>query len=367
MADFTRFISYLYDYRAGERNRNLGFAKVEARQGVCRIGVNLNHGQVLAQDMILHGYICEPDGVYLVPLGEMERGSRERRWSFPLERLLSRGIGLENLSGLILLSKNRENFVLSVWSDGPWRAEDIRQGELWENHGKREDRETEERRMEGRETGERETETWEECEKGLVEAPQGMQSEVSTDMSTTDTDSRDMSAQSLRAERSQELEMQDVNHTRYQMDAENDRIAMESVRNQDRTPATPKRPEPHRFSPQESAPVPDSWRMLCKLFPAARPFEPSAWEVLCISLQDIGRLPPENWVWGNNHFLLHGFYQYHHLILARQRNENRIYLGVPGEFSVNEKFMAAMFGLHQFQRERQGKSDKGYWLTPIRL
>jgi hypothetical protein len=111
----------------------------------------------------------------------------------------------------------------------------------------------------------------------------------------------------------------------------------------------------------------DGWHRLCKLFPAARPFEPSAWEVLCISLQDIGRLPPENWVWGSNHFLLHGFYQYHHLILARQRNENKIYLGIPGEFGVNEKFMAGMFGLERFQRERQGKGDKGYWLAPIRI
>ncbi len=131
-------------------------------------------------------------------------------------------------------------------------------------------------------------------------------------------------------------------HTRYQTDRENDDKAMRAT-------------------------APAIWKNLCQIFPAARPFEPSAWEVLCISLQDIGRLPPENWVWGSNHFLLHGFYQYRHLILARQRIENRIYLGVPGEFGVNEKFMAAMFGLHQFQRERQGRSDKGYWLTEVKL
>lgn len=360
MADFTRFISYLYDYRAGERNRNLGFAKVEARQGMCRIGVNLNHGQVLAQNMVLYGYVAgrtnhEPDtgsrgdrsrdgGVWLVPLGEMERGSRERRWSFPLERLHSKGIALENLSGLILLSKDRESFLLSVWVDGPWRAEDIRQGELWESRREREDaaEECEEYRDEG--TGRRR-----EYEEKIAEIGSAKDSGVVIQQTLPET--------------SPEPEPQDEDHTRYQSDAENDRIAMEDARRQAWSQAG--RNQEH--SQTERSPAPDSWRKLCKLFPAARPFEPSAWEVLCISLQDIGRLPPENWVWGNNHFLLHGFYQYHHLILARQRNENRIYLGVPGEFGVNEKFMAAMFGLHQFQRERQGKSDKGYWLTPIRL
>ena len=316
MADFTRFISYLYDYKAGVRNRNLGFAKVEARGGMCRVGVNLNHGQVLAQEMTLYGYICEPDGVYLEPLGQMEKGSRERRWNFPLERLYSRGVRLETLSGLILLSKDRENFLLSVWVDSPRSAEEIRRGKVREL---------------------RPTAPVEEKTEQILESKE-----------TPDND-----------------------HTHYQIDAENDRIAEECRQTQERQPQNHStKPEPSVrpiMQPAMPEAAPDAWRRLCKLFPTARPFEPSAWEVLCISLQDIGRLPPENWVWGSNHFLLHGFYQYHHLILARQRNENKIYLGVPGEFGVNEKFMAGMFGLERFQRERQGKGDKGYWLAPIRI
>lgn len=413
MADFTRFISYLYDYRAGERNRNLGFAKVEARQGMCRIGVNLNHGQVLAQNMILYGYVAEKTddldrekrddrtasvegnredwladarswdgrfsngegGIWLVPLGEMERGSRERRWSFPLERLYSKGIALENLSGLILLSKDRENFLLSVWVDGPWRAEDIRQGELWESRREREEVVAENRNESNRKfTGDRSRAE----QLTIPETAQEAQINVPTDAGNKKTDYLDTSPRPLQDERDLELEMQDQNHTRYQNDAENDqiaennRIAENGMLAEDNTRPERSQPpllrsEPSRPARQDTSSAPDSWRGLCKLFPAARPFEPSAWEVLCISLQDIGRLPPENWVWGNNHFLLHGFYQYHHLILARQRNENKVYLGIPGEFGTNEKFMAGMFGLHQFQRERQGKSDKGYWLTPIRL
>ena len=163
----------------------------------------------------------------------------------------------------------------------------------------------------------------------------------------------------------------DDDHTRYQIDAENDRIAEECRQTQEIRPkncsAKPELTARAQMQPPTPEAIPDAWRRLCKLFPTARPFEPSAWEVLCISLQDIGRLPPENWVWGSNHFLLHGFYQYHHLILARQRIENKIYLGIPGEFGVNEKFMAGMFGLERFQRERQGKGDKGYWLAPIRI
>ena len=132
MADFTRFISYLYDYRAGERNRNLGFAKIESRQGMCRLTVCLNHGQVVQRDMMLCGYIAEENEVYLVRLGEMERGMRERQWSFPVDNLGNCGVGLERLSGLILLNEERSFFLLSVWNDSRWTAEDIRGADFTE-------------------------------------------------------------------------------------------------------------------------------------------------------------------------------------------------------------------------------------------
>ena len=85
MADFTRFISYLYDYRGGERNRNLGFVKVEVRQGMSRLTVTLNHGHVLLQDMSLCGYITEDGAVRLIRLGTMEKGEKDHQWRFPLK------------------------------------------------------------------------------------------------------------------------------------------------------------------------------------------------------------------------------------------------------------------------------------------
>lgn len=333
MADFTRFISYLYDYRAGERNRNLGFAKVESRQGMCRLTVCLNHGQVLQRNMVLCGYVAEETKVWLVQLGEMERGTRERQWRFPADSLGNCGVGLERLSGLILVSQDRSFFLLSVWNDGRWTAEDIRNADFLDRERKHSQ------------------------DEAVIPAyPMDIQNSAEKGLTAAEEESLppENAVKSFQAEAEERVskpEQDEEYHGRYQADQENDRQVMLNVAS----------------GGGVSSAAPESWRMLCRLFPAARPFEPSAWEVLCISLQDIGRLPPENWVWGSNHFLLHGFYQYHHLILARNRVENRIYLGVPGEFGTNEKFMAAMFGLHQFQRERQGKSEKGYWLTPVKL
>lgn len=89
------------------------------------------------------------------------------------------------------------------------------------------------------------------------------------------------------------------------------------------------------------------------------------WEILKIMPRDIGRLPRENWVYGNNSFLLHGYYCHHHLILACYRGTapHQYYLGVPGSCSDRERVMASMFGFTNYLPG--GK--RGYWYTPINL
>ena len=69
-------------------------------------------------------------------------------------------------------------------------------------------------------------------------------------------------------------------------------------------------------------------------------------EILTIKPQDIGLLPRENWNYGNNSFLLHGYYNYRYLILARIGDETkgrtRYILGVPGNYYSNGK----IHGIH---------------------
>lgn len=96
-------------------------------------------------------------------------------------------------------------------------------------------------------------------------------------------------------------------------------------------------------------------------------------EILSIKPQDIGLLPREIWTYGNNSFLLHGYYNYRHLILAKlldPQQPPRYLLGVPGHYFSNEKYMASMFGFPHFvlaRKQPQGDGRFGYWYTDIRL
>ena len=118
------------------------------------------------------------------------------------------------------------------------------------------------------------------------------------------------------------------------------------------------------------------WECLKKILPRKRILAEEGWEVLQIHIQDIGRLPRENWPYGNNSFVLHGYFQYQYLILARRKRTQtkrfqsgyQYILGVPGIFKPQEKFMASMFGVPEFKRALGNKNeDFGFWCGSVQM
>ncbi|MDO4276671.1 MAG: DUF6128 domain-containing protein [Eubacteriales bacterium] len=69
----------------------------------------------------------------------------------------------------------------------------------------------------------------------------------------------------------------------------------------------------------------------------------------------------------NNRFLLHGYYNFGHLLLGQKANGQYI-LGVPGGYDQQERFMANMFGFPYFKESSQIELPKGrggYWYRLI--
>lgn len=70
----------------------------------------------------------------------------------------------------------------------------------------------------------------------------------------------------------------------------------------------------------------------------------------------------------NNSFLLHGYYNYHYLILLEE--ENQMWLGVPGIYHRREAKAAEVFGFTRFVQAEQDESEEnemfGYWCRKVR-
>lgn len=93
-------------------------------------------------------------------------------------------------------------------------------------------------------------------------------------------------------------------------------------------------------------------------------------ECVRIEPKDIGRLPMEFWVLGNNSFLLHSYCNYKYLLFAKRMNRIRCeyLLMVPGVYQHKEKMMAKMFGFEHFKCSRcreQRHGEFGYWYIPL--
>ena len=106
------------------------------------------------------------------------------------------------------------------------------------------------------------------------------------------------------------------------------------------------------------------------MYPEIHPFRDSR-EYLSIAPKDFVVLCKEYQKLVHNSFLLHGYYNYRHLILGRIRQKDawQYYIGVPGNFFEREKQVAVMFGFQSFEckEEPATDGDYGYYLMPIEL
>lgn len=108
-------------------------------------------------------------------------------------------------------------------------------------------------------------------------------------------------------------------------------------------------------------------------YPRIYPFEDKE-IILCVKIEprDIGAFSKDLWPYSNNSFLMHGYYCYHHLIFAKMKTVTgyQYILGIPGIYHNKEQLMARMFGFDKFKSIRKRElrqGDFGYWYIPIAL
>lgn len=111
------------------------------------------------------------------------------------------------------------------------------------------------------------------------------------------------------------------------------------------------------------------YRKLFQSCPNMYPFEDDEMEE-CVQIcpADFSSFPNEYWHMASNTFLLQGYYNYRHLILARKGD--KIYVGVPGQYHRRDKYMADMFGFGRFKsilRKKERLGDFGYWMMEIEV
>lgn len=116
----------------------------------------------------------------------------------------------------------------------------------------------------------------------------------------------------------------------------------------------------------------DKWEQLCRRYKSVHPFGDERM-YLSIEPRDFTILQPPYQRLVNNSFLLHGFYNYRHLLLGPDEEigtsgETCFYLGVPGTYFEREKMVAVMFGFEGFECNGPVETGKfGYYMRRVEL
>ena len=261
MAEFKKWISYLYAYNGEIKGKNVGFARIEIRDGRCRLDIRIKGAYGCdAKGLDVGLYIRRHERPERISVGTMRirEGCGEYEAETGANDLFGKRISWEEWGGLWLTSPDRDVIYLASWEKAGLNADEF----LTQSH-----------REERRELA---------------------------------------------------------------------------------------------ISKNEVEEEPSLWDSLSRYYPPMWPeWKQRGIEMLQIRPADIRYLPRRLWYYGSNSFLLHGYYQYKHLMLGRMTDEENAYLlGVPGRRTPRESCSAGMFGFHYFLPVQE---QEGYWYTKIRL
>lgn len=330
MSDYRRFVSYIYLYENNVKSLNAGFVKVESRNGQCRLSLSLKNVYSVERDCKVYLFMRMGQELCGIYIGKVQIHNHGSDWNFRTEtqNIAGSGYSLDQMSGMIIQGEGNK-FYGTRWDQGDldihrfvtdWSVSESEQITGEEMHKKASEKMLEEKVLE------------------IVEDNQIDKVIENVEAEPCDNIEKDASA------------MSGCNEQKDQKFSEIATVQMnsEDIRRQ-------------------------NFAKILEQCPGMYPFEDDVIEA-CVRLepQDIGMMPLDCWAYGNNSFLLHGYYSYRHLILARMKskeNESKSYiLGVPGTQHSRDAFMANMFGFRDFKPIREdveSPGNFGYWYTVL--
>lgn len=316
MSNYKRLVSYMYNYESGIKRNNVGYARVESKNGQCKVTIRITAPSI--KDENLQVYLFKRNGYSIegILLGELaiKKGIGQFRTLTDSNNIMNSTYGLDEVGGLIVYHSDKKYYA-SEWDDKPITREMVNEIFIRPDSSQ---------------------ETTEKAKMSIIE------------------DDKEEITEEITEELPQSMTSSNIK-------TEAESTASKNISRQRERKAKPCL----EFEEHPKA------LKLYNSFPKMYPFEDNevAWCVR-IEPQDIGALPMENWSYGSNSFLLHGFYCYSHLIFARISDKTGIkyIIGVPGIYHNREKFMARMFGFDSFKsikRRDLRTGEFGYWYTPI--
>jgi hypothetical protein len=380
VGDYKRLVSYIYSYEYGKKNNNVGFIKVDLRNGICKVTVNfkLQHMPV-SHPLKVYFFIKDGEKLIGISLGEgtVTDSTYDYKENINPDDINDSGYNLDKMSGIYIYDGvNKNSVYASEWNDAPINTDNFT---LYNQK-----QPTPAQPMPAQLTPAQPVPT----------QPAPVQPAPVQPIPVQPVPARETNKQLKTAE--------DVQVDNSVIDLINDFIKEEPPK-EELPKEEPAKEEPARI-PRENYNIPPALREAPQnqrsdfeneniAIDKGNAQKENIWDQLygkytkiigiknkpdcdCIRIkpQDLACLPNKYWVLGNNSFLLHGYYNYRYLLFAKDKSENseeQVYkLGIPGIYHRNEQIMASMFGFNEFLESEQVSNNGqvfGYWCMDIKF
>ena len=383
MADYKRLVSYIYAYPGGVRDKNVGFAKAEVRNGQFKLtvsvkGVYTDTPELFGVYVMVDGKKHQPGGFTLLKTGKVmgNQGIGQYQDLFNPMNINQSGYTFEDISGIALARENEDFYrMFSLWEDCILNTEDITfaQPEAAaasnpvaqagsEEVSVKEQADSEEvsvKEQVNRTTGQ-------EAERKSAEMSGNVRESETVrrnaeDVSENEVEEAAVTSKPATPESAQSAGQQtDLQQETAQMKAQQVR-AMEAVqellfRNTNPQGIMPQNTKLQHTTPQNAKPQ-EEMPAFEKVF-INRDFidafeDDYFYDCVEVTPELLKQLPIEDDAVVNNSFLVHGYYNFKHILFGKvceNDNNTRYFIGVPGMYCNRERFMASMFGFCNFKK-----------------
>lgn len=319
MAGFQRFITYLYKYENDNKQDNVGFAKVEIRNSACRLEVHVRNLNLEISSCTVYLFARNEKIMQSVPMGELQihRGTADMRYMFEEKNIQEFGLTMDKMEG-IFISISENLYIASQWKEGEIQKQYVQVQEKI--------------KMPQREEMQEEAELPKEQE---PLQPQNQEAAQGPQESAAQQPEREAAMESSASK--EEMESENLKATE---------ISTENL--------------------SQEGSLEDAYQKMKLKLTVFFPFQGEEIECIKADITDIQELPKKYWYLGKNSFLLHGFFNYRHLVVGeiRKGEKPEYFIGVPGIFQNQERLMATMFGFPEFRTAEQTEfktGNFGYW------
>lgn len=351
---YDKRIRYL-DYReGGEKIRGGGFARLEVREG--KMQMDLTVAGLRPTDSFVRDVVLLGEGRESV-IGQINISEGQGKYRYSCQDLGNMGgmgVGYGELRGIrIPLGAGRE--ISGSWSGQmPAIVVERADGRGERTEGRTEHIESKAEKAEGRA----------EKAEGKAEKAEGRTEKAEGRTEKNESGAVKSECRTERAEKTESrAEKAEERTTEAEESARQAETRPEGERAAGSRPGAEKREEMRAGASKTM--LEDKWAQLCAIYPHIRPFRDGR-DYLSIGPSDFVVFPSESYKVVNNSFLLHGYYNYRHLLLARveRKGEPCYYIGVPGNYYEREKQVAVMFGFESFEcaEEPAQTGDFGYYM-----